>query len=163
MNNIANIELPDFMVPGYKADIGSHTFGAEEIITFAKTYDPQIFHIDAEAAKKSVLGGLCASGWHTASMWMRKQRDFAAKRVDARADLGQKNAEFGPSPGFQNLKWLRPVYAGDTITYFIETLTCRPSASRPGWYVSSSTCGGRNQHGDLVIVFESSVFLKFPA
>lgn len=154
--------LPDFMIPGYKADLGSHTFSAEEIITFAKAYDPQIFHVDAEAAKHSVLGGLCASGWHTASMWMRKLRDFATERAAKRTREGLQNAQYGPSPGFENLKWLKPVYAGDTITYTIETLACRASSSKPGWYVSSSLCGGRNQNGEEVIRFESSVFLKFP-
>ena len=159
----ADTDLPDFMIPGYRADIGSHTFTPEEIITFAKAYDPQIFHVDAEAARKSVLGGLCASGWHTASMWMRKLRDFASERSHNRASQDLPNAEYGPSPGFENLKWLRPVYAGDTVTYFTETLSCRASASKPGWYVATSLCGGRNQHGDDVIRFESSVFLKFPS
>jgi len=156
-------ELPDYMQPGWKAEIGRHTFSPEEIITFARAYDSQIFHIDAEAAKSSVLGGLCASGWHTASVWMRKQRDYMAQK---HADMLAEDlpvAEFGPSPGFQNLRWTRPVYAGDTITFFNETLDCRASNSKPGWYILSTRSSGENQNGDLVIDFNSSVFLKFPA
>ena len=155
--------LPEFMVPGWSAEIGQHTFNAEEIIEFASAYDPQIFHLDAEAAKSTVLGGLCASGWHTASMWMRKQRDFVAASMKERAKSGLPLPEFGPSPGFENLKWLAPVYVGDTITYFNATLQCRPSKSRPGWHVMSGRQSAQNQHGKIVLTFESSVLLKYPA
>jgi acyl dehydratase len=156
-------QLPVFMQAGWKDELGSHTFHAEEIITFAKTYDPQVFHVDANAAKNSVLGGLCASGWHTASMWMRKQRDYMAKLQAESFEKGLPIAEFGPSPGFENLKWMRPVYAGDTITFYNETLGCRESQSRPGWFILSTRSSGKNQNGDSVISFDSSVFLKSPA
>ena len=163
MNHIPSTEMPDFMVPGWSAQLGEHTFSAEEIIDFAKAYDPQPFHVDAEAAKSSLFGGLCASGWHTASVWMRKQRDYTLNYLAERRQTGLPVAEFGPSPGFENLKWLRPVYAGDTITYFNETTACRQSKSRPGWYLLSAASKGVNQHGQTVLTFDSTVFLKFPA
>ncbi|MGB7286169.1 MAG: MaoC family dehydratase [Salaquimonas sp.] len=155
--------MPDFMTAGWEVEIGAHTFTSEEIIKFAKAYDPQIFHLDAEAAKDSLFGGLCASGWHTASIWMRKQRDHSKKATSERVKNGLPIAEFGPSPGFNNLKWMRPVFAGDTVTYFNEILSCRPSQSKPGWYVMTARQSGKNQHGQPVISFESMVLLKYPA
>ena len=163
MNDTATTGMPEFMVPGWSGRIGEHTFTAEEIIAFARDYDPQPFHVDAEAAKSSLFGALCASGWHTASVWMRKQRDYTLGYLAERRKNGLPVAEFGPSPGFENLKWLKPVYAGDTITYFNRTTACRESRSRPGWHVLSAASSGENQHGEKVLTFESAVLLKFPA
>lgn len=163
MNHISATGMPEFMTPGWSAEIGKHTFSAEEIIAFAKAFDSQPFHVDAEAAKSSLFGGLCASGWHTASMWMRKQRDYTLNYLAERKKNGLPTAEFGPSPGFENLKWLKPVFAGDTITYFNATTACRESKSRPGWYILSGESKGENQHGETVLTFESAVLLKFPA
>ncbi|MCB1430164.1 MAG: dehydratase, partial [Nitratireductor sp.] len=70
--------LPPWFEPGFTAELGEHCFEADEIIAFARKFDPQPFHLDAELARKSAFGGLCASGWHTASVWMRKQRDHSA-------------------------------------------------------------------------------------
>lgn len=157
------IELPDFMQAGWEADLGAHTFSAKEIIEFAKEFDPQIFHLDQEAAKQSLLGGLCASGWHTAAMWMRKQRDFMFERINQLKQQNQPVPAFGPSPGFENLKWLKPVYAGDTINYFSKTITSRASKSRPDTYLLNAENYAINQHGQKVFSFQSTVFLKFPA
>ena len=71
--------------------------------------------------------------------------------------------EYGPSPGYRNLKWIRPVYAGDEISYTSETIECRPSASRPGWYVTSSRNAGTNQKGQPVFAFESTVLVHYRA
>ncbi|WP_244530480.1 MaoC family dehydratase [Salaquimonas pukyongi] len=162
MNHHSEAGLPQFMVPGWSGFIGEHTFLAEEIVEFAKAYDPQPFHIDAQAARASLFGSLCASGWHTASMWMRKQRDYTQKYLAERAKNGLPAAEFGPSPGFENLKWPKPVYAGDTIRYFNQTTACRKSRSRPGWHIMSARSSGKNQHDELVLTFESAVMLKYP-
>lgn len=156
-------ELPDFMKPGWRAEIGRHTFAAEEIIRFARSYDPQRFHMDGEAAKSSVLGGLCASGWHTASMWMRKQRDYMRDHIAELEAKDEPVPQFGPSPGFRNLKWLKPVFANDAITYYNSTTNCRPSGSRPGWYILTGHHWAENQGGEIVLTFESSVFIKYPA
>ncbi|MCU0790057.1 MAG: MaoC family dehydratase [Nitratireductor sp.] len=157
------MNLPPFFAAGHVEQLGDHLFTADEIMAFARKYDPQIFHLDPEAAKQSVLGGLCASGWHTVAMWMRKQRDHSAELLPRLEREGHGKVEYGPSPGFSSLRWIRPVYAGDTVSYSSETLTCRPSASRPGWHVMSARNVGVNQHGQPVLSFESTVLVKHPA
>jgi acyl dehydratase len=152
--------LDEYFDVGTAIELGSHTFAADEIKEFARKYDPQPFHVDEEAAGHSVFGALCASGWHTAAMWMR----YNLKR---REDAGDTpwggpgpQPEFGPSPGFQNLKWLKPVYAGDTVTFTRRAVGHRALASRPGWRVLTIVCAGHNQNGDPVLEFESAVLVK---
>ncbi|MGO4707261.1 MaoC family dehydratase [Microvirga sp. 2MCAF38] len=148
----------DDLVAGEMREIGSYTFTAEEIIRFATHYDPQRFHIDAEAAKHSLFGGLCASGWHTASVWMKL---MAAERERVRDDAlrrGERPARLGPSPGFTNLKWLKPVFAGDTITYTTTLTNKRASASRSGWGLAFHHNSGVNQKGEEVFAFDGAVF-----
>ncbi len=157
------MKLPPFMQAGHVFHIGSHLFEEAEIIRFARKYDPQPFHVDPEAARSSLLGGHCASGWHTAGMWMRKQRDASVVLFAELAAQGYGAVEYGPSGGFQNLKWPRPVFAGDTVSYSNTTLSCRPSASRPGWHVIAGHNSGTNQNGQLVFEFESMALLRYPA
>ncbi len=157
------MKLPPFMHEGNTVEIGSHVFEEADIIRFARKNDPQPFHLDPQAARESLFGGHCASGWHTASVWMRKQRDASAIMMEELDRQGFAKVEYGPSGGFQNLKWPRPVFAGDTVTYFNTTLACRPSASRPGWFVLSGRNGGNNQHGQEVLSFQSMVLLRYPA
>lgn len=154
------MKLPPFFTPGHRVEIGSHLFDAEGIVRFASRYDTQVFHLDPEAAKDSLFGGHCASGWQTASVWMRKQRDHAAQFNAEWEAAGNGRIEYGPSPGFRNLRWLKPVYAGDTVHYSMTTLACRPSGSRPGWHLLTGLQEGVNQHGEKVIAFESSVFIR---
>lgn len=143
---------------GDRQVLGSHTFTAEEIKTFAAAYDPQDFHLDEEAGKRSHFGGLCASGWHTGAMWMAQMIEYR-KRVAAQAQAaGVPVPQLGPSPGFRDLRWLKPVYAGDTITYSSALTAKRPTASRPGWGLVMHHNEGVNQHGDVVFSFEGSVF-----
>src|SRR5690606_9196570 len=137
----------DYLDIGVTQTLGSHTFSAAEIKAFAAKYDPQPFHMDEEAARHSVLGGLCASGWHTAAMWMRYS--LLSRQSSRKTWTGEgPEPTFGPSPGFENLKWLKPVYAGDTITYTRLMLGHRAMASRPGWRIVSMRAGGFNQHGE---------------
>lgn len=151
--------LDDYLDVGVTHTLGSHTFEVNEIKAFATKYDPQLFHLDEEAAKRSVLGGLCASGWHTTAMWMR--HNLLWQRDNRKVWTGSGPAPvFGPSPGFENLKWLKPVYVGDTITYTRTTLGHRAMASRPGWHLMSTQCGGFNQHGDTVLEFDSAVLFQ---
>jgi acyl dehydratase len=149
--------LDEHLGVGRTITLGSHRFEAEEIKAFARKFDPQPFHMDEESARNSVLGGLCASGWHTASMWMRYN-------VMARSEAGEEGSgaepEFGPSPGFRNLKWLKPVYAGETITFKRTVLAHRPLASRPGWRLMSVRAEAFDSTGDKVIEFESAVLVK---
>lgn len=153
-------QFPEHIRPGSTFEIGSFQFLPEDIIRFAKAWDPQIFHTDAEKAEKSLLGGLCASGWHTASIWMRLQRDSVAERNAELIENGLPYPEFGPSPGMKNLKWLRPVYAGDTITYRNVIVDLRNSGSKPGWHIMSNHVEATNQNGELAMSFDSAVFLR---
>lgn len=152
-----NSYLDDLLI-GQTSDIGSYRFEAEEIIRFAKNYDPQRFHVDAQAAKDSLFGALCASGWQTAGVWMKL---MAAERHRIRTEAlrrGERPARLGPSPGFTNLKWLKPVFAGDTISYRTTLTNRRSSASRSGWGLAFHHNSGVNQHGEEVFAFDGTVF-----
>jgi acyl dehydratase len=145
---------------GERTELGRHHFTAEGIKQFARRFDPQPFHLDEAAAARSHFGGLVASGWHTASMWMRLMVDYERADNQARRDRGEAVATLGPSPGFRELKWSKPVYAGDTITYFTEVVDKRASASRPEWGLISIRNSGVNQKGEEVISFISAAFVE---
>lgn len=151
--------LDDFK-PGERAVFGSHTFTAQEIIAFAKAYDPQPFHVDEAAGKASHFGALVASGWHTASMWMRLNVAHFEGERRRHAAAGQALGEIGPSPGFKDLAWKRPVKAGDTITFGAEVVDTRPTASRPGWGLLTRRAFGINQDGEEVLSFTASNFME---
>lgn len=139
---------------------GSHTFTADAIRRFAAKYDPQAVHVNEAAAKKSAFGGLCASGWHTASAMMRLLVDyFDAQEARAKA-AGEPFLVSGPSPGFDDLKWPHPVYVGDTVTYTARVVAKRPSRSRPGWGLMSMTTTGVNQDGKTVFMVTTHVFVE---
>ena len=145
---------------GERYEVGRHTFGAEGIKAFARLYDPQPFHVDEEAAKRSHFGSLVASGWQTASVWMRLMVEYQRREDAARRARGEAIAEMGPSPGFRELKWLKPVYPGDTITYATEITEKRASNSRPAWGLISLRNTGVNQKGEPVISFISVAFAE---
>ena len=122
---------------GAVTEFGSHTFTAEAIKRFARAYDPQPFHINEEAAAASLFGALTASGWHTSAVMM-KLIAAAGGPLPAGATDRTNSARLGPSPGFDDLRWLRPVFAGDTLSYRATVIGKRESRSRPGWGVVSS-------------------------
>ncbi|MFO0600810.1 MAG: MaoC family dehydratase [Myxococcaceae bacterium] len=126
--------------PGFTLELDGPTVKAEDIIEFAKKYDPQFFHVDAEAAKSSFFGGLCASGWHTSAMCMRMMCD--SYLLDS-ASLG--------SPGIDELRWTKPVFAGDTLKLKMTVLEQRPSKSRPEMGSVLSTWEVFNQKGERVM------------
>ncbi|MBN8919254.1 MAG: MaoC family dehydratase [Rhizobiales bacterium] len=154
MNFLEDIRIGDRRV------IGQHTFTAEEIKRFATAYDPQRFHVDEAEAEKSQFGGLCASGWQTAAVCMRLLIDERKRRVDEFTARGEKIAQWGPSPGFRDLKWLKPVYVGDTITFESEPIETRESRSRPGWGLVTMRHYGRNQKGEPVYEVTVSAFVQ---
>ena len=147
----------DDIRPGDTFAVGSHRFTAEEIKAFALRFDPQAFHLDEEAAARSHFGGLCASGWHSASMWMRLMVDHRRRHDEAR---GEPVVELGASPGFRDRKWMRPVYAGDTVTYQSEVVELRVSKNRPEWALMSLRNSGTNQNREPVLSFVSTVFIQ---
>jgi len=152
--------LDEFLQMGETIVTGSHRFEAEEIKAFARKFDPQPFHLDEEAARKSVFGGLCASGWHTTAIWMQiNVRHMQA--VGERPWTGDgPRPTFGPSPGFRKLRWLKPAYAGSTLTYSRRAMHLRSHTARPGWHILTSLCEAHDQAGDKVLEFESDVLLK---
>lgn len=146
------------VVVGERRRTGEHTFDPEGIIRFARAYDPQPFHLSEEAARNSHFGRLCASGWHTGAAWMRSMVLYRQRMRAEAAAAGQPFGEFGASPGFKDLKWVKPVYAGDTITFASKPVAKRESASRSGWGLVFSHNTGDNQHGERVFEFTGSVF-----
>ena len=142
---------------GKKTTLGFETFTREAIIDFAKKYDPQPFHVDEEAAKRSLFGRLAASGWHTASMWMKQFVDTRKKFESERSPSSEPTPRPGPSPGFTKLRWHRPVHAGDTISFASE-LADKRVTSRPGWGLIFSHNTGINQDGVRVYEFTGSAF-----
>ncbi len=111
--------LEDF-VAGEVIELGSRSVSREEIVEFARRYDPQPFHIDETAAKASIFGGLIASGWHTASMFMRL---FVDRVLGGGASLG--------SPGIDEIRWPKPVRPDDTLKARVTVLEVVPSRSKP--------------------------------
>ncbi len=147
------------IVEGESQELGSHAFEAEAIKRFAAQYDPQPFHLDEAAAARSVLGGLCASGWHTAAVFMRLNVDYLSRRVADYVAEGNGVPKIGPSPGFRDLRWPKPVYAGDTVAYRQVVTGKRVSETRPGWGVVSFDVSAANQRGEDVFGFKGSVFV----
>lgn len=149
---------------GRVVELGSHRFTSEAIIAFAQKYDPQPFHLDEDAALKGPFGKLTASGWHTAAAWMKCYVATNQAASDTMRSAGREPAGLGPSPGFTNLRWLKPVCPGDTIRYRVTVTAKRELNSRPGWGLVSALAEGFNQTGELIYSFESKVLTpKMPA
>src|SRR5437016_6292891 len=113
------LHFEDFTV-GESREFGRYEVTAEEIKAFAREFDPQPFHLDEEAGRNSILGGLCASGWHIGAMLMRMMVDGYLGRS---ASLG--------SPGLDELKWLKPVFAGETLKARFTVIAKRRSSKNP--------------------------------
>lgn len=130
---------------GLKLSFGQYQVTREEVVDFASRYDPQPFHLSDEAAAKTHFGRLSASGWHTSAMMM-------AMLVENMKDAQQ--AGLG-SPGLDELRWLKPVYPGDTLRCESEVLDKRPSGSRPEMGSFRSRTTVFNQHGEPVMTVVS--------
>lgn len=136
--------------PGTVARFGAKRVEREEVIAFAEEFDPQPFHLSDEAAAQTYFGRLSASGWHTCAMTMRML-------VDQMAEVRQ--AGLG-SPGIESLRWLKPVYPGDTLRVETRVLDKRASRSRPdmGSYRSEATVF--NQDDVAVLTFVSTALIR---
>lgn len=145
---------------GAERDLGGHHFTPEAVMAFARAYDPQAFHLDPEAAQHTHFGALCASGWHTAAAWMKRLHITRGRDTAHTAKTGSV-PQLGPSPGFRNMRWLAPVYAGDTIRYSCTLIDKRETASRPGWGLATHQNTGTNQRGEKVFAFTGSVFWQW--
>jgi acyl dehydratase len=140
--------------------VGRHTFSADEIKAFAQRFDPQPFHVEEAAGERSHFGALCASGWHTAVVWMRLMVDHRRGMMEAARARGEPVAGIGPALGFRELKWLKPVYVGDTIEYQSEVVETRVSNSRPRSGLMTIRSTGVNQNGEPVISFVSTTLVE---
>ena len=129
---------------------GSKQVTREEVIDFAGKYDPQPFHLDDKAAANTHFGRLSASGWHTGSMAMRMMVDNMKEHEQA--GLG--------SPGIEDLRWLTPVYPGDTLRCETEVLEKRRSASRPEMGLFKSKLTVFNQHDAPVMTMVSTGLIR---
>ena len=128
---------------GKTLEIGSITVDHDEVIAFATKYDPQPFHLNEEAAAKSMFGRLSASGWHTCAMAMGLMvRGF----LHESSSLG--------SPGLEGVKWLKPVYPGDTLTLNQRIIEVRPMKSRPDVGLTRTLWEMFNQHGEQVLMMD---------
>lgn len=147
------------MTIGDRREVGTFTFTADSIKTFAAQFDPQPFHLDEEAGRQSLFGGLAASGWHIAAVCMKLMVADAQREAAEAAKRGDQVAVGGPSPGFRELRWLKPVLAGDTITYYKQVENLRPSDSRPQWGIMQARNTGINQRGEVVFSFLATAFV----
>jgi acyl dehydratase len=129
----------DFAV-GTVFELGKRTLAEDEVLAFARAYDPQPFHTDPEAAARSIYGGLIASGWQTCAVVMRLMCDAYLLRA---ASMG--------SPGVDEVRWLAPVRPGDTISARMEVVEARASASKPDRGVIRSRWTATNQDGTTVL------------
>ncbi len=131
-------------VPGSVYELGSMKVEEEEMIQFAKRYDPQDFHVDPEAARKTSFGGIIASGWFTAAVVMRLLVDHYVSSV---ASMG--------SPTAGRVTWLKPVRPGDVLTLRVEILEARRSRSKPDRGIVRSSVEVLNQNREIVMTREA--------
>src|SRR5437868_12375566 len=147
------------MEVGQRRQIGSFTFTAEAIKKFAAQFDPQAFHLDEEAGRKSLFGGLAASGWHVGSVCMKLLVEDTQRQAREATARGVEVAVWGPSPGFRELRWIRPVLSGDTISFATGIESKRLSDSRAGWGILLTRSGGVNQRGEDVYSIKATAFV----
>ncbi|MEX2468673.1 MAG: MaoC family dehydratase [Pseudohongiellaceae bacterium] len=143
------VYFEDFSV-GDSREFGAYTVTEEEIIEFATKYDPQPFHLSEEAGKKTLFGGLCASGWHTCAMTMRMVVD----------NMPAGESQSLGSPGLDELRWTRPVFPGDTLRVKSTVVDKRESRSRPEMGTIFMHNEVYNQNDELVLSFKPIVMYR---
>lgn len=136
-------------VAGHVHEFGSIAVTGDEIVEFARCYDPQPFHTDPAAARQTQFGGLIASGWQTAGWMMRLVVEHYLSQVASLA-----------SPGVDELRWTQPVRPGDTLSVRATVVETRPSASRPDRGLVRTMFEVLNQHGELVMSVKAMNLLK---
>ena len=134
---------------GTVLDLGSAAVDRDELIAFAQRYDPQPFHVDPQAARASVYGGLIASGWMTGSLMMRR---LVEAFLSPESSLG--------SPGIDELRWLVPVRPGDILNVRATVLEATPSRSKPDRGVVRTLFEALNQNGEVVMSMKAMNLLR---
>lgn len=148
------------LIEGPVTELGSHRFTRAEIVDFASKFDPQTFHMTEEGGAKSFLGGLCASGWHTSSVWLRLMVDHRQRQGQMMAFRGERPAKYGPSPGCEKIRWLKPVFVDDVIRFTTRVHEKRDVRSRPEVGLLLSLNEGHNQNGELAFSVISKMFVE---
>ena len=138
----------DDYIPNSVYEFGKVTVDEAEIIDFAQRFDPQTFHIDTEAAKHTMFGGLIASGWHTAGITMRMLVDYY---LPSNASLG--------SPGLEELNWRKPLRPGDQLSVRVTILDAKRSRSKPDRGIIRTRVETLNQNGEVVMDLTAVNFL----
>ncbi len=139
--------------PGEVSEVGPYVVSREEIIAFAKQFDPQPFHLSDEGGRDSIFGGIIASGWHTASICHKLITEGVLS----------KSASLG-SPGLDELRWLRPVRPGDSLSVRVEVLSVTPSRSKPDRGAIKFRFEVKNQQGETVMTeVANALFGRRPA
>ena len=138
----------DDYLPGATCDCGSFSVSEDEILSFARQFDPQPFHVDPEVAARGPFGGLIASGWHTAALVMRQLVDHY---LSAEASLG--------SPGLDEMRWPDPVRPGDTLRVRATVVEARRSQSKPDRGIIRSEMTLTNQDGDVAMTLIATNFV----
>lgn len=139
----------DDVTVGETVPFGRYVASRDEIIAFAQAFDPQPFHLDEEAAKGSLIGRLCASGWHSCAMLMRMLAD----------DVLANAAALG-SPGIEEVKWLKPVFPDDELTARYTCTSKRLLKSRPGVGLCQILFEMMNQQGEVVMTWNAAQLLR---
>jgi acyl dehydratase len=129
-------------------ELGQVTVNREEAIAFARQFDPQPFHLDDAAAARTHFGRLSASGWHTCALVMRLMVDHFLNHSSSAG-----------SPGLEGVKWLKPVYPGDTLTARLCVTEARPLKSRPGMGLIRAQQQAFNQHGEQVLLTDAYLMI----
>jgi len=137
------------LIPGRRFHTASHTISEDEIIQFARQFDPQPFHTDPQAAKASVFDGLAASGWHTSSLTMSLVTSCELKNV-ANGLIGM---------GIDKMRWPRPTRPGDTLSAQIEVLEQKASTSQPDFGVVRLRWTTHNQQQQIVMQLETAIWV----
>jgi acyl dehydratase len=144
------VQYLEDLVIGAKYSFGRYEVTREEVLDFARKYDPQPFHLDEEAAARTHFGRLAASGWHTCAMTMA----MIVENITANAQAGLG------SPGVDELRWLKPVFPGDILRCETEIVDATPSRSKPEIGSYRSTVTTLNQHDEPVLRFTSIVLIR---
>ena len=143
---VGRLCLDDFHV-GQRFASGTHVMDAAQIKAFARQFDPQPFHLDEEAAKATLFGGLVASGWHTAAVTMRLQVESGLPIAGGIVGIGGE------------MSWPRPTRPGDTLSVVSEILEVTPSRSRPDHGVVRMRSETRNQRNEVVQILDAKLFV----
>ncbi|HEX2017342.1 MAG TPA: MaoC family dehydratase [Aurantimonas sp.] len=133
---------------GLELPLGPYEVTREEVLEFAREFDPQPFHLEEQAGRDSLLGGLSASGWHTCAMTMRMMADSYVLDSSSQG-----------SPGVDTVKWLRPVFPGDVLTGTARVASRRLSAKRPTLGLAKIITVIRNQRDEPVLESEYTLLL----